>query len=354
MNVIIIAGGTGGHVYPALSIAKKFKNQKNSIIWIGKEDSLESRISSEEKFLFYPINGRGFLGKSFFGKIISLYFFVMAMIRSIFLFSKIQPDIIVSTGGYVSFAPSLIGSLFCPLFIHEQNSIAGLTNKILHRFSRVTFEAFPGTFHKFSNKVICTGNPVRDDISKLADSNKTDQSIFKVLVLGGSQGSKQINDILAKTLEDNKVPANWSFLHQAGKLDKSDLKAAYEKSGVEFEVKDYIEKIDDAYQNCDIIISRSGAMTVSEICSARKPSILLPLPWSSNNHQYINAKYLFERGAAEIIESSISSSKNLFKLLIELENDHNRRESMMNSAANIFPKSAADNIYKIINESLKI
>ena len=351
MNILIIAGGTGGHVYPALSIAKQFKNQENSIIWIGQDGSLENRISSEENFLFYPINSRGFLGKGFFKKIISLFFLQVAIIKSIFLIKKIKPDIIVSTGGYVSLAPSIVGSLFCPLFIHEQNSIAGLTNKILHRFSSVTFEAFPGTFHSLEEKVVCVGNPVRDDISKIT-FNKIDPSRFKILVLGGSQGSKQINDIFTMVLTKNKIPSSWSFLHQTGKQDIGELKLAYEKSCVEFEIRSYIEKMVEAYQNCDIVISRSGAMTVSEICSARKPSILLPLPWSSDNHQYINAKYLQERGAAEIIDSSVSSSENLFKLLIELENDHNRRESMVHSAAKVFPDSAVQNIYKIINESL--
>ena len=351
MNILIIAGGTGGHVYPALSIAKEFKNQENSISWIGKEDSLEARISIDEKFLFYPIKSQGFLGKGFFRKMVSLFFFFIALIKSIFLLNRIKPEIIISTGGYVSLAPSFIGSLFCPLFIHEQNSIAGLTNKILHRFSSLTFEAFPGTFRSLEHKVVCVGNPVREDFSQMTVNNKIDPSRFKILVLGGSQGSKQINDILTKVLTDNKIPNNWSFVHQSGKLDISELESAYRKSCVEFEIRDYIKKMVEAYQNCDIIISRSGAMTISEICSARKPSILLPLPWSSDNHQYINAKYLHERGAAEIIESSVSNSVDLFKLLIELESDHNRRESMMHSAAQVFPESAAQNIYKIINES---
>ena len=351
MNILIIAGGTGGHVYPALSIAKEFKNQENSIFWIGQDGSLENRISSEEKFLFYPINSRGFLGKGFFKKIISLFFFLIAIIKSIFLLNRIKPDIIFSTGGYVSLAPSIVGSLFCPLFIHEQNSIAGLTNKILHRFSSVTFEAFPRTFRSLEEKVICVGNPVRDDISKIT-VNKIDPSRLKILILGGSQGSRQINDILTKILTKNKIPSSWSFLHQTGKQSIGELKLAYEKTCVEFEIRSYIENMVEAYQNCDIIISRSGAMTVSEICSARKPSILLPLPWSSDNHQYINAKYLQQRGAAEIIESSVSSAENLFKLLIELENDHNRRESMALSAAKVFPDSAVQNICKTINESL--
>ena len=131
MKVLIIAGGTGGHVYPALSIANEFQNDGNTIYWIGKKNSLEENIALREDFLFYPINARGFLGKNFFAKISSIFFVFVALIRSFFLIRNIKPDIIITTGGYLSLAPGLIGSLFCPLFIHEQNSVPGLTNSCL-------------------------------------------------------------------------------------------------------------------------------------------------------------------------------------------------------------------------------
>ena len=123
MNILIIAGGTGGHVYPALSIANEFQNDGNTIYWIGKKNSLEENIAISEDFSFYSINARGFLGKNFFAKIGSIFFVFAALIRSFFLIITIKPDIIVTTGGYLTLAPGLIGSFFCPLFIHEQNSV---------------------------------------------------------------------------------------------------------------------------------------------------------------------------------------------------------------------------------------
>ena len=354
MVILIIAGGTGGHVYPALSIAQEFNNNGNSISWIGQENSLEERICYDEKYSFYPIRARGFLGKGLIGKITAIYFLTKALIKSLFLLNSIKPDLIISTGGYVSIAPGLVGSLFYPLFIHEQNSIAGLANKILHSRSRITFEAFPLTFSNLRNKVNSVGNPIRADIQNLALSAAPDLSKFKILVLGGSQGSQQINDILCSALENKIIPPGWSFTHQTGRLECAKLIEVYEKCGVEFAIKEYIKDISEEYKNCDIVISRSGAMTVSEICAAGKPSILLPLPWSSDNHQYLNANYLVEKGASEIIESDISNSEKLFDLLIELEKNHNRRDSMMKSASMVFPESASENIYKIINESLKI
>ena len=354
MNILIIAGGTGGHVYPALSIANEFQEDGNTIYWIGKKNSLEENLALSEDFSFYSINARGFLGKNFFAKIGSIFFVFAALIRSFFLIITIKPDIIVTTGGYLTLAPGLIGSLFCPLFIHEQNSVPGLTNRILHKRSKITFEAFPDTFNNLTNKVKCVGNPIREDIVNISPINKSNETKFNILILGGSQGSKQINDILINILLTKKVPSHWSFIHQVGKLTSKELKDAYTESGNEFVIKEFLENIAEAYQFCDIVISRSGAMTVSEICSVQKPSILLPLPWSSENHQYINAQYLKNRGAAEIIDSDVSNSIRLLELLINLESDHNRLHSMAYSASKVFPKFASKNIYKSINESLTI
>ena len=354
MKILFIAGGTGGHVYPALSISREFKGKENHISWIGKENSLEEKLCAEEGYEFYSIQGRGFLGKGLLGKTVSLYFFALALVKSSILLIKIRPDFIISTGGYISLAPSLIGSLFYPLFIHEQNSIAGLTNKILHRFSKISFEAFPDTFNRPNRKTLFVGNPVREEIFNFSIQDKEEDSNFNILVLGGSQGSMQINDILMNILLNCSVPSNWNFLHQAGKLDSKLLKAAYEDSGVHFEIKEFTENMPEVYKSSDLIISRSGAMTVSEICAVGKPSILLPLPWASDNHQYMNAKYLEDKGAAEIVGSDISNSEALFKLLIDLENDHNRRESMGQKASLVFPPNTSESICKTINESLKI
>ena len=354
MNILIIAGGTGGHVYPAVSIATEFRNNGSTISWIGKKESLEEQISLNEEFTFFPIKAKGFLGKGFIDKISAIYFLAVGLIKSFFLIKKIKPDLIISTGSYVSIAPGLIGSFFAPLYIHEQNSVAGLANKILHSRSRITFEAFPSTFLNSKHKVICVGNPVRKDIENIVLSEIEDHLKFQILVLGGSQGSKQINDILSSAIENKTIPPKWSFIHQTGRLDCEKLIEVYKKTGVDFEVKEYINDMAEAYKNCDIVISRSGAMTVSEICSAAKPSILLPLPWSADNHQFINASYLAKKGAAMIVESDISNSDSLFQLLIELEKNHNRRNAMMNAASVVFPEFTSENIYKIINESLKI
>lgn len=354
MKVLIIAGGTGGHVFPALSIAKKFSNHGHEISWIGKKNSLEEKIASREGFGFSPINGRGFLGKNFLGKIASIFLFGISLIRSFFLIIKMKPDIAISTGGYLSLAPSLSAFLYCPLFIHEQNSIPGLTNKILHRFSSRTFEAFPATFKNNIEKILIVGNPVREEISSLSPCDDNSNTSFRILIIGGSQGSQQINDIMIQALKSKSVKSNWFFTHQVGKLKSEALQKAYEVASANFIIRGFIENMAEAYKESDIIISRSGAMSVSEICAAQKPSILLPLPWSANNHQLSNARFLLQKGAAEVITSDLSNAETLFQLLIELEKDHNRREAMVIASGKVFPKSTSDKIYNEIDEFLKL
>jgi len=351
MKVLILAGGTGGHVYPALSVAKEFKRNQFSISWIGKKDSLESKLSKAESFNFISLDTKGFKGKSIFGKIISLIYLEINFVKSIFIIKKIKPDVVFSTGGYVTLAPALSSYILSiPLFIHEQNSVPGLVNRILNRVSKLTFEAFPGSFNK-SSKIQMVGNPVRSEIIMKPASEPTIKEHFNILILGGSQGSKQLNEIVLKAFRDKIIPSNWRIVHQIGDLDKSSVVDVYSKQSFSYEVVSYIEDIGKAYHESDLVIGRSGAMTVSEICCSSKPSILFPLPWAADNHQYFNAKFLEDKKASILLESSLDSSDKLFTLLNDLEKDHNARHSMSLNAFDAFPVSSGNRIVEIINES---
>ena len=351
MKALIIAGGTGGHVYPALSVAKEFKRKKNSISWIGKKESLESKLSKAENYNFISLDSKGFKGRNIFGKIISLVYFKFNLIKSIFILKKLKPDIVFSTGGYVSLAPALASYLLSiPLFIHEQNSVPGLVNRILNRFSTLTFEAFPGSFTK-SPKLHNVGNPVRSEIIRNPPRLATVKENFNILIIGGSQGSKQLNEIVLKSFKGKIIPPHWKIVHQIGDQDKSSLLQFYSKQSLSFEVVSYIEDIGKAYHESDLVIGRSGAMTISEICCSSKPSILLPLPWAADNHQYFNAKFLEDKEASILLESSLDSADSLFTLLNDLEKDHNARHSMSLNAFDAFPISSGDKIVEIINES---
>ena len=315
MKVLILAGGTGGHVYPALSVAKEFKKNEFSISWIGKKDSLESKLSKTESFNFISLDTKGFKGKNIFGKIISLIFLEINTVKSIFIIKKIKPDIVFSTGGYVTLAPALASYILSiPLFIHEQNSVPGLVNRILNKFSKLTFEAFPDSFKK-SSKIHTVGNPVRSGIIKNPSTEAKKKEHFNILVLGGSQGSKQLNEIVLKTFKNKIIPSHWRLVHQTGDLDKSSVVDIYSKQSFSYEVVSYIEDIGRAYHESDLVVGRSGAMTVSEICCSSKPSILFPLPWAADNHQYFNAKFLEDKKASILLPEETGKASNAFKLI---------------------------------------
>ena len=351
MKVLILAGGTGGHVYPALSVAKEFKKNEFTISWIGEKDSLESKLSKAESFNFISLDTKGFKGKSIFGKIISFIYLEINLLKSIFIIKKIKPDVVFSTGGYVTLAPALASYILSiPIFIHEQNSIPGLANRILNRLSKLTFEAFPDSFNK-SSKIHTVGNPVRSGIIKSPATEAKKKGNFNILILGGSQGSKQLNEIVLKAFKDKIIPSYWRIVHQTGELDKSSVADIYSKQSFSYEVVSYIEDIGRAYHESDLVVGRSGAMTVSEICCSSKPSILFPLPWAADNHQYFNAKFLEDKKASILLESSLDSADRLFTLLNDLEKDHNARHSMSLNAFDAFPVSSGNRIVEIINES---
>ena len=351
MRALILAGGTGGHVYPALSVAKEFKRNEFSISWIGKKDSLESKLSNAESFNFISLDTKGFKGKNILGKIISLIYLEINLVKSIFIIKKIKPDVVFSTGGYVTLAPALASYILSiPLFIHEQNSIPGLVNRILNRLSKLTFEAYPDSFNK-SSKIHTVGNPVRSGIIKNPSTEVKKKEHFNILILGGSQGSKQLNEIVVKAFQDKIIPSYWRIVHQTGDLDKSSIVDIYSKQTFSYEVVSYIEDIARAYHESDLVVGRSGAMTVSEICCSSKPSILFPLPWAADNHQYFNAKFLEDKKASILLESSLDSADRLFTLLNDLEKDHNARHSMSLNAFDAFPVSSGNRIVEIINES---
>ena len=352
MKIIIVAGGTGGHVYPALSVARVFKENSAEVIWVGRTKSLEEGIAREEGFNFITLSVSGFLGKKFIEKIKAIFELCVAYIKAIYLLISFKPDAIFSTGGYISLPVGLAAPLLrIPLFIHEQNSVAGLSNRILNKFSRITFEGFPETF-KADNRTEFVGNPLRGELFNESQVVSKIGQEFNILVLGGSQGSSQLNKIFIQALEEAEDYEHWNIVHQSGPTDFPSLKQAYLGLSIKHEVLDYIKNIGQEYEKADLIIARSGAMTISEIAAFGKASILMPLPWATDNHQYYNALYLKSLGGAEIVESKLDNSSSLLDLISNIEKDTKRREEMGLNAKKAFSNSSVKDIYKIINEKI--
>ena len=354
MKALFVAGGTGGHVYPALEVAREFKNSGFQINWIGKENSLEHEFSKREGFSFKPIKSSGFRKKTFIKKNLSIFYLIISFIKSIYILLRIKPKFIFCFGGYLSLGPGLASAVLrVPLFIHEQNSVAGSANKLLANLATEVFEGFPNSFKRNLENINFVGNPVRQEITSFSDTNKTvSTKKFKLLILGGSQGSTQLNSLVMDSLSEVIEKTNWEIVHQTGEADREQLNHYYKDLNVSSTVESFITNMGEAYSNCDLVISRAGAMTVSELLVTHTPSILLPLPWATDDHQTLNAKYLEDLGAAKVLESDKKNSSELASLLTNLSVDKEERLSMINSAKLANNQEVTKAIFKKINESI--
>lgn len=242
-----------------------------------------------------------------------------------------------------------------PLFIHEQNSVAGTANKLLANLATEVFEGFPKSFKRNLENINFVGNPVRQEITSFTHTNKavTSTNKFKLLILGGSQGSTQLNSLVMDSLNEVKDKKNWEIVHQTGKADKEELNNSYKDLNINYKVESFIKNMGEAYSNCDLVISRAGAMTISELLITHTPSILLPLPWATDDHQTSNAKYLESLGAARVLESDNKNISELASLLTRLSVNKEERLSMINSAKLANNQEVTKAILKKINESIK-
>lgn len=316
MRVILSGGGTGGHIYPAVSIAKEIKKQYKyaEILFIGTERGLESSIVPKEGFNLLKIKVRGFERKLSLGNVLA----VKESFISLFKVSKIirdfKPDIVIGTGGYVCGSVLLAASLMnIPTIIHEQNAFPGVTNKILARLVDIIAVNFSEAEKYFpqNNKVIVTGNPIRSDMLSISREEGLKAFGFSkelpvVFVVGGSRGAKRLNEsvlLLAKHCTSSK---SFQMLHMTGETQYADIVQRYRGEGIDLDSKylkvvPYLYNMPHALAAGDIIISRCGASTLSEITALGKPSILIPYPYATDNHQEYNARALEKNGAAVVI-----------------------------------------------------
>ena len=350
-KIIIVASGTGGHVIPALTIAEILLEKKYSITWFGTKHGIENKLIKNELIKICHINSSGIRGKNIISKIRGLFNFIRSFFHSLIILNREKPIVVIGFGGYVSTSVSLAAFLIrIPVYVHESNSVAGTANKINHIISSKTFETFPGTFKK-NYKVVCSGNPIKRAFENIENSNtkySQDKKRCNILIFGGSQGAKFFNDMIPPCLNDFKNIIN--VTHICGSNNKALVQNSYRSYGIKCEIIEFSYNIENSYDWADLIISRSGSMTLSEISISGRASILVPFSYSTDNHQYINAKYLESNEAAIIIEENERFSENLYKVINNLV--HNKQE-MYNMAVNVkslFPSNASDIILANIKE----
>jgi UDP-N-acetylglucosamine--N-acetylmuramyl-(pentapeptide) pyrophosphoryl-undecaprenol N-acetylglucosamine transferase len=327
-TLMVMAGGTGGHVYPALAVADALRARGWDVFWLGTKNGLEARVVPAAGIDMVWVSMGGVRGKGVLKKLLLPATLLLAFWQSLAAILKRRPDVVLGMGGYTAFPGGMMASLLSkPLVIHEQNSVGGLTNRVLACLAERVLTAFPNVFtHAHDKPIPCrrvttewVGNPVRTDIAAV---NETKHSgALRLLVVGGSLGAQALNDLVPQALALLPADQRPRVMHQSGRQHLDRLRANYAAAGVDAEVRDYIEDMAAAYQACDFAICRAGAMTVAELACAGVPAVLVPFPFAVDDHQTGNAEFLSEAGAAWLIQQKDLTADKLAALIGGLDRD---------------------------------
>ncbi len=298
--VMIMAGGTGGHVFPALAVADELRLRGIPVIWLGTKAGIESRLVPQAGYPIEWMSITGLRGKNTLTLLLAPFRLIMACWQALVVLLKRKPCAVLGMGGLASGPGGLMAWLIRkPLLVHEQNAIPGLTNKVLARLATVVLQAFPAVF----KQAITTGNPVRQsicEISKPEHRYAQRQGNLHLLVIGGSLGALKLNEIIPQALAKIETDKRPQVIHQTGLKNIESAKTIYSSTDVEAKVEAFIDDMPAVYEWADLVICRAGAMTVFELAAAGVASILVPYPHAVDDHQTQNAAYLEDAGAAII------------------------------------------------------
>jgi len=312
--ILVMAGGTGGHVFPALAVAHALRSHSQDVVWLGTHRGLESKLVPAAGIEIEWISVKGLRRKGVTALLIAPLQLAWALLQSLGVILRRRPVAVLGMGGFVSGPGGLAAWLTRrPLVIHEQNAAAGLTNRLLARLARVVLQAFPGSFN---SRVIAetVGNPVREDIAAVptpAERYAGREGPLRLLVLGGSQGAMALNKTVPAALALLTGDERPRVRHQCGSGTLQIAQLAYEKNGVDVELVPFIEDMAAAYAWADLVVCRAGALTVAELCAVGLPALFVPYPRAVDDHQTANARPMADAGAAVIIDESMLSAEVL-------------------------------------------
>lgn len=359
-TVLIMAAGTGGHIFPALSIARNLQSRGYRTEWLGTPNGMEVEVLRNTDIVLHKIDARGLRGKSKLSVLGAPFMIVRAIMQTLRVLKQVQPCCVLGMGGYVTgpggVAAKLSGN---PLLIHEQNAIAGLSNRLLALIANRVMQAFPDTFEP-KTRAISTGNPVRAEIGALVDPRArvtSDARALRVLVLGGSLGAVAINRLIPEALQILDPQVRPQVLHQVGRNNVERAVADYIQAGLAPDdtrlVQPFIDDMAAAYDWADLVICRAGATTVSEIAAAGKAAVFIPYPHAVDDHQTRNAQWLSSVGAALLIQQRDLSAQGLASLLREFTEDRTRLLEMATRARALAQPAACDLVTEQCMEACK-
>ena len=347
VTVVIAAGGTGGHVYPALAVAECLRRQAVRVVWLGTAAGLEARVVPRHGFDLDTVRVSGLRSGAWRRRSSAPLRFVLALGAARRCLRRHRAALVLGMGGYASAPGALAARLLgLPLVLHEQNAVPGLVNRCLGPWANRVLEAFPGAFPA-RRRAIHVGNPVREEILEVPEPGvrlASHHGPLRVLVLGGSQGARILNQVVPQAVARLKDRAAVTLRHQTGRGNGEGTRERY--TGIEFEVEveEFIEDMAGAYGWADVVVCRAGALTVAELAAAGAASILIPFPFAVDDHQARNARRLVEVGAAVLMPQEDFDASQLSKLLIEFEQRRPRVLEMANAARRLAVEDAASKV----------
>jgi UDP-N-acetylglucosamine--N-acetylmuramyl-(pentapeptide) pyrophosphoryl-undecaprenol N-acetylglucosamine transferase len=322
-TALIMAGGTGGHIFPGLAVAEALRSSGWQVQWLGAPDGMESRLVPPRGFALNTIDFSGVRGKGLFTLALLPVRLIKAFWQSIQVIRRIKPDVVVGLGGYISFPAGMMAVLLGkPLVLHEQNSVAGMANKVLAQVADKVFTAFPGVLSKGE----WVGNPLRQEFlqqegpaERFAPRQADAQHRLQLLVVGGSLGAKALNEIVPKAIALLPAKQRPQVIHQSGEKQIDELRANYTAAGVEATLTPFIDNTAVAFAQADLIVCRAGASTVTEIAAVGAAALFVPFPFAVDDHQTTNARFLSDQGAAQLVQQKELTPEILSSMLQKSE-----------------------------------
>ena len=318
-TALIMAGGTGGHIFPGLAVAEELRARGWRVHWLGAPGSMESRIVPQHGFPLELIDFSGVRGKGLATLALLPLRLLRAFWQALQVVRRVKPDVVVGLGGYITFPGGMMGVL-CgkPLVLHEQNSVAGMANKVLAGVADRVFTALPGVLKKAQ----WVGNPLRAAFTRQAAPSERfvgRTGPLRLLVVGGSLGAQALNDIVPRALALIPAENRPVVTHQSGATQIDTLRANYQAAGVQAELTPFIDDTASAFAAADIIVCRAGASTVTEIAAVGAAAIFVPFPFAVDNHQTTNARFLVNAGGGWLVQQSDLTPEGLAKMLLNSE-----------------------------------
>ena len=318
-TALIMAGGTGGHIFPGLAVAEELRARGWRVHWLGAPGSMESRIVPQHGFPLELIDFSGVRGKGLATLALLPLRLLRAFWQALHVVRRVKPDVVVGLGGYITFPGGMMGVL-CgkPLVLHEQNSVAGMANKVLAGVADRVFTAFPGVLKKAQ----WVGNPLRAAFTRQAAPSERfvgRTGPLRLLVVGGSLGAQALNDIVPRALALIPAENRPVVTHQSGATQIDTLRANYQAAGVQAELTPFIDDTASAFAAADIIVCRAGASTVTEIAAVGAAAIFVPFPFAVDDHQTTNARFLVSAGGGWLVQQSDLTPEGLAKMLLNSE-----------------------------------